>query len=350
MKHQTYLAIFVLVFLLSACETGGVPEEAGPLSPSLTLFSPSNISETGFQLNWSLNTPFGFQSISVLIAKDKEMQTKVKYLATDDISSVSLPVEGLEGATPYFYQISLINDGIPVFTSDIKEVETSYRMEQLYLLTEDSYSLSGDLAFLESLSGSRPGIILMHEFGVLNNPWIDSELMKQLVAEGYICLTFFNRGHGNSTPIDNIVDLIDDKSLLARDLKAAIDFMNEHELVSSGKLALIGASMGAIMALAGNGYAEVLSSVALSPISDGVMVIFPNMKLSSVYYLVGEHDIRDEPALDFPAEANTLYNLTEEPRKMDIIPGTSDHGTKLLSRDSLNTSVLDWILERNPLD
>ncbi len=112
------------------------------MTPSLTLLSPSNISETGFQLNWSSNTQVGFQSISVEIAKDKEMETKVKFLTTDDITSLGLPVDGLKGATQYFYQISLLNNGIPVFTSDIKKVETSYRMDNLHLLTEDSYSLS----------------------------------------------------------------------------------------------------------------------------------------------------------------------------------------------------------------
>jgi alpha-beta hydrolase superfamily lysophospholipase len=174
--------------------------------------------------------------------------------------------------------------------------------------------------------------------------------MKKLVAEGYVCLTFFNRGHGTSTPVDDLMDLINDKSLLAKDLKAAIDFMNGHELVSPGKLGLVGGSMGAIMALAGNGYEEVLTSVALSPAIDGVFVIFPGMTLSSAYYLVGELDIHDNPAVNFPAETNALYDLTEVPKKLNIIPATSDHGSDLLSRDSLNTSIVDWILERNPLD
>ena len=301
-------------------------------------------------MNWSLSTQNGFQSIAVEIATDIEMITKVKYVTTEDITSLSIQIDGLKGASKYFYRISLLDNGIPVFQSSIKEVYTSYRMDNVDLVIEDNYTLSSKLAYLESLSGSRPGIILMHEFGVWVNPWVGSDLLKKLVAEGYVCLTFFNRGHGTSTPVDDLMELINDKSLLAKDLKAAIDYMNEHELVYSGKLGLVGGSMGAIMALAGNGYDEVLSSVALSPTVDGVFVIFPGMTLSSVYYLVGELDIHDDPAVDFPAETNALYDLTDEPKKLDIIPGTSDHGSNLLSRDSLNTSILDWILERNPLD
>lgn len=343
-------SLILLMFLISACETGRDPGDVDPFAPSLTLFAPSNVTESGFQLNWSLSTQNGFQSIAVEIATDIEMITKVKYVTTEDITSLSIQIDGLKGASKYFYRISLLDNGIPVFQSSIKEVYTSYRMDNVDLVIEDNYTLSSKLAYLESLSGSRPGIILMHEFGVWVNPWVGSDLLKKLVAEGYVCLTFFNRGHGTSTPVDDLMELINDKSLLAKDLKAAIDYMNEHELVYSGKLGLVGGSMGAIMALAGNGYDEVLSSVALSPTVDGVFVIFPGMTLSSVYYLVGELDIHDDPAVDFPAETNALYDLTDEPKKLDIIPGTSDHGSNLLSRDSLNTSILDWILERNPLD
>ena len=125
--------------------------------------------------------------------------------------------------------------------------------------------------------------------------------------------------------------------------------MKENEHVLQDNLGLMGGSLGAIMALAGNGYEEVLTSVALSPVNDGVFVIFPDMTLNSVYYLVGELDVHDDPDVDFPAETNTLYNITEGPRKLNIIPGTSAHGTNLLTEDSLNISIESWILERLPL-
>ena len=34
---------------------------------------------------------------------------------------------------------------------------------------------------------------------------------------------------------------------------------------------------------------------------------------------------------------------------LDIIEETADHGTNLLSREELNTSIKEWILERLPL-
>lgn len=352
MNKYLSLVSILLIILVSACDLGEEPGPGGadPYTPGVKTLSPTNISETGFQLNWSVSSPGGFQSIAIEVAEDKELSRIIKYAEIADITSENYLIEGLKGARSYYCRIALLDKGTRIAESEIREAETSYRMDNIDLVTEDEYTLSGKLAYLESLSGSRPGVIMMHEFGVWVNPWTGSTLMKQLVAEGYVCLTFFFRGHGTSDPVDNLMDLVNNKSLLINDLQAAVDFMNTEELVKTGELTLLGGSMGAIMALAGNGYDEVLCSVALSPTTDGVFLLFPNMTLSSVYYLVGELDIHEEiQGGDFPAETQTLYGLTEEPKKLDIILGTADHGSNLLSRDSLNTSITDWILERVPV-
>ena len=268
MKHQILWILVIAVFLHAGCENADGPGDADPITPSLKVLETTNVTETGFQLNWSLSTQSGFQTVAVDLSEDQEMNGIIKHLETGDISQQYLQVTGLQGATSYYYRISLLEEGIPVFTSEIKRTETTYRVDNVDLTTEDSYTLSGKLAYLESLSGTRPGIILMHEFGVWVNPWIGSELMKQLVAEGYVCYTFFFRGHGTSTHVDDLMDLINNKSLLAKDLQAAIDYMNTHEKVSAGHLGLVGGSMGGIMALAGNGYEEVRTSGALSPVMD----------------------------------------------------------------------------------
>ena len=348
MKYLILATIGLFIISLLSCEQVG-GGGADPLSAEIKPLSPTNISETEFQLNWSLSTQLGYTSIGIELSEDEEMDRVIKYEDINDINSINHVISGLKGASQYFYRLSLLNDGITVFHSEIMGVETSFKMDNFNLVTEDNYTLSSKLAYLESVSGKRPGIIMMHEFGVWVNPWIGSDMLKELVAEGYICLTFLFRGHGTSTPVDDLMDLINDKSLLGKDLEAAIEYLNGHELVTTGELGLMGGSMGAIMALAGNGYEEVKTSVALSPIIDGVFVIFPNMTLSSVYYLVGELDIRDDPGVDFPAETNALYNLTEEPKKLDIISGTSDHGSNLLWRDSLNTSIRVWIQEMLPM-
>lgn len=65
-----------------------------------------------------------------------------------------------------------------------------------------------------------------------------------------------------------------------------MSFPKSHSKVDSTNLALIGASLGAIMAVTGNGFEEVKTSVSVSGIEDGIYEIFPGMNISSVLYMV----------------------------------------------------------------
>lgn len=66
-----------------------------------------------------------------------------------------------------------------------------------------------------------------------------------------------------------------------------MQFLKNHSKVDSTNLCLVGASLGAIMAVAGNGFEEVKTSVSVSGIEDGIYEIFPDMTISSVLYVVG---------------------------------------------------------------
>ena len=341
---QRLLIPIFLVLSIQSCE------KENPDPVSLDIQKPSEITETSFQLNWTTSNQ-NFQAIAIDLSLDRDMEVIEEHVAISDATQENYLFTSKKGATKYYYKISLIRDGETVVHSDLYGVETSYSAQGITLVTADSMNLKGSIAYLESNSGARPGIIMMHELGVWVNPWIGSALLKRLVSEGYVCMTFLFRGHGTSSPIEGgLMTLVDDKSLIAKDLDAAISFMNDNEMVAQGKLGLVGASLGGIMALAGNGYEEVLTSVSLSAPADGVYEIFPGMTLSSAFYLAGELDIRPEMNADFPRDAEILFNSTDLPKKLTIVAGTADHGTTLLSRDELNVSIQEWIMETLPLD
>ena len=343
MTIQRILISIFLVLSIHSCEK----ENPDPVSLSVQL--PSEVSESGFQLNWTVSND-NFQSIVIDLSLDKKLDVIEESVTISDATQKNYIFTGKNGATKYYYRISLIGEGETLAASDLYAVETSFISQHITLVTSDNMNLMGSLAYLESASGARPGIIMMHELGVWVNPWIDSDLLKRLVSDGYVCMSFFFRGHGTSSPIEGgLMSLVDDKSLIAKDLDAAIAFMNDNELVTENSLGLIGASLGGIMALAGNGYEEVKTSVSLSAPADGVYEIFPNMTLSSVFFLVGELDIRPEMNADFPRDAQVLYNSSEMPKKLTIVDGTSDHGTTLLSREELNISIQEWFMETIPL-
>ncbi len=47
--------------------------------------------------------------------------------------------------------------------------------------------------------------------------------------------------------------------------------------------------------------------------------IFPDMTIKSALYIVGDSDIRDVPNGNFPEEAQYMFNISEEPKKLIIV-------------------------------
>lgn len=340
MSYTRNLILILLILCNLSCEQG---DQSG--IPTLEILKPTEISETSFQLNWTVSD-HNFQTLAIDLFLDKDMEVLHRHIEISDVAQQYQQFIDMRGATKYYYQISVIRDDEILLSSDRYGVETSYEIHSVTLVTSDGKNLTASLANLESNTGPQPGIILMHELGVFVNPWLDSYLLKLLVSDGYVCLSFFNRGHGTSSPIEgDLMSLIEDKSLIVKDLEAAISYMKNQSSVAPDSLGLIGASMGGIMALAGNGYDEVLTSVSLSAPAEGVYYIFPDMTLTSTFYLAGELDIRPANNMDAPGDASLLFNATRAPRKLIIIPGTSDHGSSLLTRDSLNIAIQEWVRE-----
>jgi dienelactone hydrolase len=218
--------------------------------------------------------------------------------------------------------------------------------------TPDLANLKGFVYYRAMMEGKRPALLLMHEFGIFVNGWINSDMLKMLVAEGYICLVYYNRGHGSSSPLDNIQDLLDDPELLANDLRGALSFIQQRENVMADSIGLLGGSMGASMAVAGNGNEAVPTSVALSPATMHIHSMYPDIPLKSIFYLVAENDVVDtgDEIIDFPAQADQLYKLTEDPKKMLVLENSNAHGTGLLEASGVTGAILQWFQEQLPVE
>jgi len=130
MKHQLLWILVIPLFLCAGCENAEGPEGVDPITPSLKVLAPTNLTETEFQLNWSLSTPSGFQSIAVDLSEDQDMNQVSKHLETGEISKERMQVTGLKGATRYYYRISLLDEGIPYLpvTSKAQKPTTGWTM------------------------------------------------------------------------------------------------------------------------------------------------------------------------------------------------------------------------------
>lgn len=120
--------------------------------------------------------------------------------------------------------------------------------------------------------------------------------------------------------------------------------MKSHNKVDGENLSLIGGSLGAIMAIAGNGYPEVKTSVALSGSTLGMYSVFPSMVVNSAFFIAAENDATSQ-GINFATEAQFLYQASEDPKKLKIIPNSNEHGTALLTVPGLDQEIMEWIEE-----
>ena len=331
--------IISLGFLVSSCNK---EQNNDPLS--ITINSATEITETGFTINWTVNTT-DIEKIIIELSKDESMGSDVEIIDVASTDQTSKAIEGLDGATNYYFRINAVLDNGGSLLSDIESVITGYERKSVDITTADGISLSGTLKYLAGNEGKKPGIIFMHEMGAWINEWKNAEVVTDFIALGYVCLILEFRGHFSSEDVpmpttqEEIEAFIFDVS---NDLIAAVEFMKTHEKVDGENLSLVGASLGGIMSIAGNGYSEVKSSVALSGTTLGMYSIFPSLVVSSAFFIAGENDVTSQ-GVDFAAEAQTLFNMSQEPKKIKVIPNNGEHGTALLLVPGLNQEIIEWV-------
>ena len=308
-------------------------------SPQLTVLGASDISENAFTLNWQVSSGT-LQSLNVEIAENEQMNPILKTLTAENPGSNHLSVNDLRGATAYYFRIKAVFKNGKTFESEVKKQLTGYKSTNVLLTTSDGYTVAAKLKYLESLSAQRPAIIFMHELGAFVNNWNSADVVTELIARGYVCLTLDFRGHGQSDDYD-LNAIVEDFGAVVPDLQAAINFLKQQPHVDTSRFGLAGGSLGAIMSIAGNGYEEVKCTVALSGARLGINAIFEDFDITNAFFVSGELDNGGQ--IDFASEAEKLYEMAVEPKKLMILEGRSEHGSNLLMSESLNTEILDWI-------
>lgn len=110
----------------------------------------------------------------------------------------------------------------------------------------------GYLAWDDSIEGPRPGIILVHEW------WGHNEFTRKeadkLAAEGYaaFALDMFGKGVGADNPTDAAAlmnDAINTPNAIPERFRAAMELLQERDMVDSGRIAAQGYCFGGAVAL-----------------------------------------------------------------------------------------------------
>ena len=118
-------------------------------------------------------------------------------------------------------------------------------MEQAIEFRSDGLMLRGVLHQPEGAPGPRPAMLLCHGFGGSCRGAGHPELAKALEQAGYIALRFDFRGCGQSEGTRGSV-IVDEE---IADLRAALNFLSAHPGVDTGRIGLLGASLGGSVAI-----------------------------------------------------------------------------------------------------
>jgi dienelactone hydrolase len=228
--------------------------------------------------------------------------------------------------------------------------EAPFGGEARYLRSSDGYYVAA--WYWAPREAGAPGVILLHMRGRSKSSWGD--FPEKLVAEGFAAVAIDLRGHGETLdPGGRGVELNDlkdsDYRLMLNDVAAAHQLLAGEEAADETRIALVGASIGAnlaIMYAAGNKYAR--TAVALSP-----GLNYKSLEPKPYLEAYGERALYLIAAEGDKYSHESCLEL-EQASKADPVSyrhfAGSEHGTNLLSaHEGLDMTIISgWLLNHLP--
>ena len=195
---------------------------------------------------------------------------------------------------------------------------------------------------------STPSVILLHMLGMDRSTW--DKFAQKLTQNGYAVLSVDLRGHGESIKQAN--HTISYQSFMPKnfknmtlDVKAAKKYLIEGRKANPNQISIIGASIGANLAL---NYAasdhSIKSVILLSPGLNyrGISTLDAIMKYKNPIYIVTTED-DSESAKD----SKILCEKITCAENLKIFENTNVHGTDMLSDkmvgSKLQNIILSWL-------
>jgi len=310
---QSKIIIFIAAIFLVAC--GGQPEnaveqESGPSSGSNQAVSEENSEPTPF--------PAATQELTPTEATD--------------LGEPSTPLDQETGLTGESADSPDSKPEAAIEPTITQEQIASEVPQDIAIEAADGLTLRGTF-YPASSPGQNPGLLLLHMNGGRRQDWND--VVPELANSGFAVLTLDMRGHGQSGGSK-------DWNQAADDLQRAWRYLSEHEEVDSERTAIIGASIGANMALV-TGVNE--------PSIKGVALLSPGLNYLEVMTNDAIVDYGNRPALivaseedSYAAESSrTLKQLAPGPADLVLYNGAG-HGTRMFSAEPELLNVLtSWL-------
>ena len=205
--------------------------------------------------------------------------------------------------------------------------------KNITLLTSDGVQLAAVFYTPESLNEDTDILILVHEAYRERSSWDD--FSSAALENGYAVIALDLRGHGQSSG-DPVFD-----EAMDHDIDAVVDWISASPDLDEDRIAIVGASVGANLALrAGARHPQIQSLVLLSP---GMSAWGIGVKDAILDY--GRRPLLLVAAEGDAYPAKSVQRLNELGRGYDhvvLYPG-SGHGTGLIrNQPDLTPVIFDW--------
>ncbi|RPH96277.1 alpha/beta fold hydrolase [candidate division KSB1 bacterium] len=228
---------------------------------------------------------------------------------------------------------------VVIFSAAISVAEA----EEIIFATKDSVSIAG--SFYPAPVSPAPAVVLVHMLRKNRSSWTDIALTLQ--KNGFSVLTFDLRGHGQSTqtkrgPISEASFSESDFANMKYDLSAAVQWLRVRPDVIPSKVAVIGASIGANVAINFAVEDRAISAVVL---------LSPGAVYRGIYVEPAVKSYLPRPLFIVAAEDDNFSAVTVrelmplfKDEKVVALFEDGGHGTYLLrSRPELIPMILDFI-------
>lgn len=205
----------------------------------------------------------------------------------------------------------------------------------LRVTTSDGIALAAELTYPTG-RGPFPVVIFVHEFGQDRSQW--KPYVDEFLISGFAVLTYDTRGFGASSlaaiPVANAAYF----SSMPNDVAAIVTYAKKQSKVDDGKVFVVGASLGANIALAESGRNPgIIKTVLLSPGSTSLLGD-QAVAAASAKNILGISDSTDQPALE------TVMGQVAEPKKT-MIASMSGHGVVLLQQPEVREAIRQWLAQ-----
>jgi len=208
--------------------------------------------------------------------------------------------------------------------------------EGLILTTPDDLKLSG--YYLAGGPPGSPGVILVHQYLQDDQQWGD--FPEELAAQGWIVLAFSLRGHGESDPYTggDLSKILTDPRGAPVDLEAAVTFLTGEGVADTNRVAVVGTSIGANLAVLASIRKWARAAAALSPRTSAIEALAATKAqgMAGIAYYAGE--------LDNAGDAKSLEEATADPSTVTILSASSDHGIAILrNRPETRGEIVEFL-------